>query len=831
MSDHTAAGSRVAFYLGYALRSIRRSGQRAALAVVCIAFGVLALTGLQLLSEMIDEALLVEPRLQLGGDLRVDLDGGIATEDLPRLDRLRQAGVLDAYTPVAQVAAGFLRAEGSGRLYLVNRTLGVDPVTYPVVGAVRLQEPGAMLRQALEGPQRAVITRDLARHLALDVGNRFSLSAGVGQRPVTLTVSGIAEQLPDRKGNTILVSLETARHLAGRSEIIDHVKVALESTEHDVEQLATRLEQGGWAVRSPQQDNSDVAKVFGFALPAAGLLGLLIGGIGVANTIQVMLTRRMSEIATLKTLGYRRRDLLALLSIEAALLGGLGGLVGIAGAIGLAAWLRQVVMDALPFLLEFSVHPGYLVAGLLAGVLTAVIFGMVAILRASGVRPSLLLRQLPVPRSVRTRLVTVGLYAILFVLFGVLGSVLVGSLIKGFSAVGTGLAGLLVFGSMLGLVLRVAVRVPAAGLPLLRMAQRNLRHRPVRSVAALVALFVGVLTIGLAATSMQNARQRVDAQYVSFGTYNLLAYGQPADSSAVRAQVQNLDADMVASYYATVRATRSDGTPLPMLNTLDGRSAADAAWNVNLVDGTWTGAVDQAFVPISLREAPTRLQRGDILHVAHGKDRAPLTVAGFYEPKAQAFLSRARGLIVPKATALGIGGAKTSAAFSVSVPPDQLDRVADRMGTAMPESMVIASTDINAYLVRVYEGLFMFVVAIAGLSFVAGMVLIANAVGLAMVERRRELGVLKAIGYSARHVLGTILLENGLLGLIAGVFGIVAVWGVLQGLERVWDMPLVLVPGTAGGMMLLAVVLALTSAMLVAWRPTHVRPLTVLRGE
>jgi putative ABC transport system permease protein len=828
MSRISTRGHRGLFYLGYAVRSLHRSGQRAVLAVACIAFGVLALTGLQLLAGMIDDALLVEPRLQLGGDLRLEREDPITVTDRAMLDSLQQAGAIQAYTPVAPVSAGFLRTEGSGRLYLVSRTLGVDPATYPALGQVRLRDSETDLRRALRDTGQALITRDLAQHLALGVGDRFSLAGGLGHRPVRLTVGGVVEQLPDRKGSTILVSLSTARHLAGRSEVIAYVNVAAPSSRKALE---GQLEQDGWAVRHPQQDHGTIADIFGFALPAAGLLGLLVGGIGVANTIQVMLSRRTQEIAALKTLGYRRRDLLALFSIEAALLGGLGGLVGVAGAIGLAAWLRSVVMEALPFLLDFTLDPAYLAGGVLAGVLTAVIFGLVAILRASDVRPAVLLRHLPARQTSRSRLTTGGLYALLFVLFGVLGSLLVGSVITGFGAISGGLVGLVVFGSVLGLVLLAIVRVPVPGLPLLGMAQRNLQHRPVRSVAALVALFVGVLTIGLAASSTQNARERVDAQYVSFGAYNLLVFGHPADSTALQATLQDVGADVATSHFAPVQVTDVTGQPLPRLTMLDGRSAADATWNAELVEGAWTGAPDQAFAPVRLREAPASLERGDTLEVTAERVRQKLVVAGFYEPDSGAFMTRARGLLVPRETALRLGGERSAAAFSVAVPPDRLDSVAERVGAALPEAMVISSTDVNAYLVRVYEGLFVFVVAIAGLSFVAGMVLIANAVGLAMVERRRELGVLKAVGYSARQVLGTILLENGLLGLIAGGMGIVAVWGVLQVLERIWDLPLFLYPGLAAGMVLLAMLLALGSAALVAWGPTHVRPLTVLRAE
>jgi len=115
---------------------------------------------------------------------------------------------------------------------------------------------------------------------------------------------------------------------------------------------------------------------------------------------------------------------------------------------------------------------------------------------------------------------------------------------------------------------------------------------------------------------------------------------------------------------------------------------------------------------------------------------------------------------------------------------------------------------------------------------VAGAVLIANSVGLAMVERRYEMAILKTVGYSQGQVLRTILLEHAILGLLAGIAGL---GGVVLAValintqdirpELVFDLP----PALA--VMLVGVVIALGSAAAVAWQPTRARPLTVLRGE
>src|SRR5690606_35526103 len=114
----------------------------------------------------------------------------------------------------------------------------------------------------------------------------------------------------------------------------------------------------------------------------------------------------------------------------------------------------------------------------------------------------------------------------------------------------------------------------------------------------------------------------------------------------------------------------------------------------------------------------------------------------------------------------------------------------------------------------------------------AGAVLIANAVGLGMIERRREIGIFKAIGWTRRHVLGGVLLENGLVGTLAALTGMAAVALAVRftnlriGSRVVW-----MEPAPSLVLAVSAIAIALGAAAVVAWRPTRVRPLVTLREE
>ncbi|MEM7787828.1 MAG: hypothetical protein AAF594_08885, partial [Bacteroidota bacterium] len=157
--------STLAFYLRYAVRSLRRSGQRGALAVVCVAFGVFSLVGLQLLAETIDGAVLVEPRTALGGDLSLTRDGApVLRADLETLAADPDVEIVDAD---AIVGARFVQSMSSSRIYIFNRILAVDPAAYPLVGEVGRQDavedvdPAARHRLHEAGAHDGVSVHDL----------------------------------------------------------------------------------------------------------------------------------------------------------------------------------------------------------------------------------------------------------------------------------------------------------------------------------------------------------------------------------------------------------------------------------------------------------------------------------------------------------------------------------------------------------------------------------------------------------------------------------------------------------------------------------------------
>ncbi|MEM1056458.1 MAG: FtsX-like permease family protein [Bacteroidota bacterium] len=821
--------STLAFYFRYAVRSILRSGQRGVLAVACVAFGVFSLVSLQLLAESVERAVLVDPVIELGGDLRLTREGApLSPADLGALADDPDVSAMETR---GDVPARFVQTVDDARIVFFYRVMAVDPGAFPLVGEVRLQD-GA-LAEALDEPGSVVLTRDLAMRLDVRVGDQIRLAGSPGATPARLTIGGVADMVPDAQGGTLLISHETAATITG--EIL--LTTALVRTEAP-DEVAARAEAAGWTVQRPETETDIVEDLFGLALPAAGLLGLLIGGIGVANTLQVVLRRRRPEVAVLKTLGYRQRDLFALFGLETALLGLIGGVLGVVLGVAGAEGLRQIMSRSLPMLLDLQVAPSVLIGGLAAGVVTAVLFGLLAITRASAVRPGSLLRQTPIKTTGRTRLATLGLSVLLFALFGALGGLLIGSALHGLAVIAAGVAGLVVFGAIMVAVLLIVVRLPTPGLPLVGMAAANLRRHPARASASLVALFVGTFAIGVSSLIILNARQEVVSRTVEAGGVTLAAYGIPADDPEVVRLAEG--APVWTDRSAEAEVLGPDGEVL-WLSGVIGRGA-DGASTVEVADEprgergrAWLSDPNRALVPWSLGVREERpVQVGDSVTVRVGETERAFAVDGYYDrPDGIPLVSTMGLLILPEAfdSLATESGAEVTQTVAVEAPQERAEALASALGEARPDGAVVTAEQVADMFTGVVRSLFILVLALTSLALLAGTVLIANGVGLALVERRRELGVLKAVGYTAGQVLRVLVLENALLGIVGGGLGVAAAVATMAVIEITAETDLALYPGVSVLLVGVSVALAAGSALLVAARPVRQRPLEVLRSD
>lgn len=147
-------------------------------------------------------------------------------------------------------------------------------------------------------------------------------------------------------------------------------------------------------------------------------------------------------------------------------------------------------------------------------------------------------------------------------------------------------------------------------------------------------------------------------------------------------------------------------------------------------------------------------------------------------------------------------------------------------------------SDLSKQIDDMMNGLTLFIGGIASIALLVGVISIINIMLVNVTERTREIGVLKAIGFTNREVLGSILLESALIGFIGGVVGLIIAAIILEAaiiffaqqigdIKLVSMLPLWLIFGVLGG----ATGLSVLAGLYPAWRASRLNVVEALRNE
>ena len=117
-------------------------------------------------------------------------------------------------------------------------------------------------------------------------------------------------------------------------------------------------------------------------------ISLLVGGIGIANTMYTAVVERTKEIGIMKSIGAQNKDILLIFVIESGLLGLAGGAVGIAFGIGLSKLVEYLAFAFLGTSLVKAFFPWYLIVGsLVFSFLIGTISGFFPAKQAASLKP------------------------------------------------------------------------------------------------------------------------------------------------------------------------------------------------------------------------------------------------------------------------------------------------------------------------------------------------------------------------------------------------------------------------------------------------------------
>jgi putative ABC transport system permease protein len=891
MSDGTHSGLTFRLWLRLLLRESRGGRSRLGFFALCLGIGVAAVVSIAGLATSLDQGIRGEARQLLAADLAVEGRRPIPPEVdavLATVPGVRRTDIKEMVTVVASPQAASLQASTAtapGRSQLVELKVVADG--YPFYGTVEL-DPAAPSLASLLPANGTVVAQDLLDRVALAVGDdlliggeRFRINGVVRKEPdrisdafsngprVFLSPAGLARTGLEATGSRIsrkaLIKLPDGAPAELLAELDERLTAAL-----PVDQRL-RVETYAEAQPNLRRGLERVQRFLGLV----ALLSLLIGGVGVAQTVRAWVAGRLDAIAVLRCLGLRPREVLSLYLGQVALLAALGSLLGAAAGLLLQRVLPLALGDLVPSRLIHLWQPWALVRGVGLGIAVAVLFSLAPLLAARSVPPIRVLRRSaePLPSS---RWVRLGLGAVLTL--GVAGLAIAQShsLALGLQfTVGLAIALGLLTGSA-WLLVRGVARLPRTtvtqlvarlgrlgrGLgPAFRHGLASLAHPAAGNVSAAVALGLGVLVV----TALTLVERHLT---------NELGADLPTNApSAFLIDIQTAQWPGVEALLTAQGAADVDSVPVVMarLAVLDGKPVADIGGRRDRRaeeegdepsnDRRWALTREQRLTYLARLPADNKLvaatspaatldqpwQDADHAEVSIEKDFAErlglhlgsvirfdiqgvpleLTVSSIRTVDWRTFKINFFLVVEPGV----LEAAPQMRIAAARLPPGGEQRVQDRLAAAFPNVTLLQIRDILDRIRRVLERLGLGVRILGSFTVVAGIAILAGAVAATASRRGREVALLKTLGMTRAGVAGAFAIEQALVGLVAGIVGTAAgaalAYGVVtRGMELAWHLD----PGLLATLMAGTVVLASVAGVAASGRALAQRPIEVLRA-
>lgn len=854
----------LAFHLRQMRREARGSLGRLAFFVACLAVGVAAVVAVSGLSTSLDRGIRTEARKLLAADLALSSRRAPDESMESVLDRRLPPGTEQArLVEMVTVASGPVRPDGSpGPSQLVELKAVDGP--YPLYGDLRL-EPARPLSDLLTD-ETVVVAPDLLSRLKLSVGDALRLG---GER---FTIAGVVSKEPDRVdfgltlGPRVFLSvdgLERTSLIAKGSRVDYGVLLGLPETTGtpELESLAEALREDLPAyVRVQTYKEAQPALRSGLRrldryLGLVALLSLLVGGVGVAQTVRSWLSGRLDAIAVLKCLGLRPREIVTLYLGQATLLGLVGSVVGAAAGIAVVAAVPYVFPELVPPELIRWVEPQALLRGMGLGVGVALLFSAPPLVSVWSIPPARVLRRDAEPlRGNRVATVTAGIA--LAVGVWAMAALQSRSLVLGLQFVG-GLLGvtlLLALGARL-LTRRAAVQSRGMELrPWLRHGIAALARPGAGTLGAIVALGLGILVVlSMALVERQLARE-LTAQLPETAPSAFLVDIQPDQWPQVRKLLTDAGGTRLESVpVVTARIREIDGVPVDTLVERIGTRTEDEGQDHEDRSRRWALTREQRITYLETLPEDNEIVAGELWSRPEGEVSVEQEFAEELGVEVGSELVfDVQG--VPVSVVVGslrtvqwdtfglnfflvaepgvFDEAPQQRVATVILPQDREQVVQDALAEAVPNVTFLRVREILERIVAVLDRLGLGVRFLGLFTVLAGLAILAGAVSASAARRGREVALLKTLGMTRRDVAAGFSVEYALVGLVAGVLGAVGgtglAWAVLT---RGMDVDFTFDVGAIAAAVVGAVLLTVTAGLAASVRALRRRPIATLREE
>ncbi len=709
--------------------------------------------------------------------------------------KVKKVPGIKAATPVIQYVSKMDEPIGEP-LYL----LGIDVFSDRPFREYQFYETDDEGLLFLKTPHSIAITEKLASRHGLKKGQKITII--VGSKKVTLTITNLLKMEGPAKsleGNFGLIDIALAQEALEKVGLIDRIDLIvgksrpIETIERDLKNVIPP----GVEIRRSDTRSGQIEKMvsaFHLNLTALSFISLIVGMFLIYNAISVSVIQRRREIGILRCIGLTRPQVLGLFISEAAWIGSLGSLVGIGVGIGLAKLMLYLVsrtITALYILVKAEhllISPSILMAGFGMGVLASVLSSIGPAREASKIAPKEALALGTLETKIKTRrgyfnLIGVGVLILSLVL--ALQKPISHRPIFGF------LAALLILIGVSFLIPSVTTFLNRLLSPLLqrlfgsegKLASRYLHDSMARTAITIAALMTALSMLISISIMILSFRKTVDLWveqsingdvFIFPGSYSITGYSALLPLEVSR-QLPSLPGVKAVDSFRALEV-EYQGQPA-LIAAVDGQ----VFLNMKIIRFTRGNprailrqfAAGQAILVTESFSLRHHVNAGDRIRLSTPQGEKEFFIAGvFYDYSSDwgmVLLEKKLFQSLWKDETIHSAGIYLKEGFSQEAFKGMI-----RERYSKPYRLfVVSHRELRKEVLKIFDQTFAITYALEFIAIIVAILGIVNSLNALIIERQRDIGIVRAVGAFQNQIRKTTLIEAGMIGFFSHILGLV----------------------------------------------------------
>jgi putative ABC transport system permease protein len=848
------------FVVNLAWREMRASWRRLLFFFICIAIGVGSIVALRSLVQNVKAAVGRESRSLLTADVQASSGSPWNAETRVTFERYYKSPLVEAHTETFETATMLSSVKDEIAPPKMVELKAVQS-QFPFYGEIVLAG-GAKYSHALIKNRGALLKESLMATLDLKVGDLVKIG------DLDFTIRGALESEPGGTMNVfsfgprVIVDYDDAV-AAGVTKFGSRARyrALFKTREGAIDPVVDGLQrdlrrQPHVAVRSFRQTQDRLGESLTQVedyLSLIGLVILVLGGIGVSSVTRVFVQQKMKTIAILKCLGGKNVPVLGAYLAQILALGLLGSLMGLLVAQVVTTFLPKAFASAIPFNVEFGLTWQAALQGIGVGTLISLLFSLTPLLEIRRVKPILVLRSLTPPtreRSGRWNLDWVKLVSGLIVTLGLvaLASWQAGSLQIGAIFLGALAAMTLVLNLMAAALMKFVRgfrRLPSFSV---RQGVGSLYRPGNQTKTILMAVGLGVFFVVAVRSLQLNLREEfaVDMNSLRADMYMIEIQPDQRDGiQEVAAKYIGSKPQLIPTISARLAGISNNHADLDNVKPNENRGMMGREYIMTYRDHIedsekvlagefWNSPLPAGAEPeVSIEELLNKelgLNVGDTM--TFNVQGRPVTARVANIRRVDWRNARTGFLVVFRPGPLDHAPAKYIAAIKGPADAGARARLQRDLIYKYPNVSVVDVRDVIEVARGIVRNISLAVSLVGAFVFLSGLLILIGSIAMTKFHRLYESAILKTLGAKRKLIIATLLVEYGVLGLLAGALGssaaIALTWAVSEHVLKIeWRfLPSVNLLGVV-----VAAVLVMAVGVLSSWDVMVKKPLGILRAE